>query len=244
MSLRAQNILGAQDVFETSTTKLHPIGTLVTGTGDKIYSYTLNGAVALAAGVAVITPARVANHTEQAVAVAAVGATQVDVTIGATALTADQYLDGFLDIVVAPGIGQHLRIRAHTTSAAGSTVVTAYLAEPLTVALTAASKASFVYNRNTSVVVHPGGASTFVCAGVTTVPVAANAYFWAQTGGPASVLSDGIIAKATGFILTANAVPGAVTTEAAATVTQRLGFAPEATVDAKYYPVTLAIDRG
>lgn len=243
MSFSAPLQLEAQDVFEISSTKLHNLGTLARTPSGKLYRYTLNGAVDLAAGLAVITPARVTNHTEQAVAAAAIGADQVTVTVGATAVTTDQYIDGQLTVVVAPGIGQSIRIRGHTTVSSGGGAITVYLAEPLKVALTTSSKVSLVYNRQASVIVHPGSSSSYQCAGVTNMPVTAAYYFWAQTAGEVSVLSDQITAKAAGVILTPNAVAGAVTVEATTTVTQRLGYAPEATVDAKYYPVVLTIDR-
>lgn len=243
MSLNTNLILSAQDVYETSTTKLHALGTRAVADGGKIYRYALAGAVNLAAGKTVATPAKVANHTNIAVAAAAaVGSRSVSVTLGATAATADQYADGFLVVIDVAGVGTAYRITGHAAIASSGTG-TIDLAENIATALTTSSKVSLVYNPWASVVVAPSASGVSqVIAGVPNVAVTAASYFWAQTGGIASVLSDGIIAKGAGAI-PSDAVDGAVETEVAGTVTQRVGVAPEATVDTKYYPILLSIDR-
>jgi hypothetical protein len=231
------------DVSQTSTTKNGVmLGAKAIARDGTIYRWTLNGAVNLADGVTVAAIARVANHTNLVVVSnAAIGATKVTVTLGGTAATADQYIDGTLVINDGTGAGQDLLITGNSAQTSTTSNVDVYLAEPLTVAITAASsKATLQPNQNISTVIAPA-AATSVVVGTTPSTVTAANYFWAQTRGMASVLSDGVIAKNTGFIASAS-VAGAVVTEATGTITVRLGYAPDATVDTKYYPVFLQVD--
>jgi hypothetical protein len=231
-----------QDARQVSATQLHALGTICETADGRSFRYSGSGAVALAAGLVNVTPAKVANHTNIAVAVAAaVGAKTVSVTLGATAATQDQYRDGYLVVNDAAGVGSAYRISGNPAIASSGTGVIA-LAETVATALTTASKVSLVPSPWSNTIVHPGGASTFYAAGVPNVAVAASSFFWAQTSGIASVLSDGVIAKGTNGILTAAAVPGAVVTQGGATVTQTVSVAVEATVDTKYYPQFLTLE--
>lgn len=229
-----------QEINAVSANKLEALGTLgITKYGD-LYRYTQNGAVALLAGKTVNAIAKVANHTTQTVqAAAAVGSDTVQVTLGATAATQDQYLDGYLVVKDSTGAGQSLRIRGNS-AAASAGVITVYLSEALNVALTTSSIVSLVASPWSAVVVAPAAAAEVV-VGVVPLAVPASYYFWSKVHGMTSVLSDGVIGKGSGVIQSASVI-GAVTVEAASTVTQRLGWAPEATVDTKYDPIWLNID--
>jgi hypothetical protein len=243
MSLSTQLQITAQDTYEVSTTKLHALGSRAVTADGRNYRYTLNGAVALAAGKIVVSPAAVANHTNIAVsAAAAAGSTQVTVTLGATLATQDQYADGYLAVVDVAGVGNVYKINGHPAAASAGSL-TVNLGEGLAVALTTSSKVSLVNNPWGSVVVSPFATGVAqVAVGVPTTAVAAASYCWVQTGGIASVLSDGAITKGVGGIIS-DAVAGAVEIEVAATVAQRVGRAIEATVDTKYYPFLLEIDK-
>lgn len=233
--------LSAQELNTTASTQRHTLGSIGVTADGRIFRYSLAGAVDLSAGKLVTSQAKVANHTNAtAAAAAAVGDRTVSVTVGATAVTADQYKDGYLTVIDVAGVGQNLRIAGNTAcSSSGTTVVS--LQDPLTVALTTSSKVSLVYNPWASTIISASAVALFAC-GVPQLSVTAGYYHWAQTGGMASVLSDGVIGKASGAIIS-DAVNGAVEVEVAGTVTQRVGTAPEATVDAKYYPLYLTIDR-
>lgn len=242
MSFTGPLQLSQQEIFKTSSSKLHALGTMGVTRDGKFFRYAQAGAVDLAAGKLTISPAKVANHTNVAVqAAAAVNDTTVSITAGATAVTANQYDNGYLNVNEAPGIGQNLQISGHSTVSAGGGTVIVQLLDPVTVALTtAASKVSLVQNPWDDTIIS-SGAVAFFGNGVPVVPVTAAYYYWSQTHGMASVLSDGVITKAAGGIIS-DAVNGAVEIEVAATVTQRISWAPEATVDAKYYPQFLTIE--
>jgi hypothetical protein len=229
-----------QDARTVSATKLHELGSICETPDGRVYRYSQAGAVDLAAGKLNNTVAKVANHTNNAVAAAAaVGARSVSVTLaGATATTAGQYDDGFLVVNDTVGAGSAYRI-AGTPVIAASGTGSIFLEEGIATALTTSSKVSLVPNPFAGSIVTAAAAALF-CNGTNNVAVTAANYYWSQTGGIASVLSDGIITKAAGALVSAS-VNGAATIELAATVTQRIGVAPEATVDAKYYPLFLTI---
>lgn len=234
--------ISSLELNQTSTYKTAQLGSLGVSPGGRLYRYSLNGAVALVAGKTVNAIAKVTNHTTQTVqAAAAIGDRTVSVTVGATAMTQDQYADGYLVVKDSTGVGTAYSVQGNSSiSSAGGTVVV-YLREPIVTALTTSSVVSFVYNPWNGVLVAPAAAAEIV-VGVPQLAVAASSYFWAQTGGMASVLSDGVIGKGSQAIQSASVI-GAVVVEGTSAVTQRVGWAPEATVDTKYDPLWLTVDQ-
>jgi len=229
-----------QDARTVSATQLHKLGSVAETADGRVYRYAAAGAVTLAAGKVNNTVATVANHTNLVVTAAApVGQRYVSVTVGATAVTSGQYDGGYLAVIDVAGQGCVYRI-AGTPAIASSGTGVIQLEEGIATALTTSSKVSLVPNPYSGSIVTAAAAALF-CNGTNNVSVAASNYYWSQTGGIASVLSDGIITKNAGAIVSAS-VNGALTIELAASVTQRIGVAPEATVDTKYYPVFLTLE--
>lgn len=233
------------DARTTSTTKNGVLfGTKAITRDGKIYRWSLNGAVALAEGKTTTGVARVANHSNLALTSTsniAVGSLSIAVTLGGTAATADQYLDGYAVVNDGTGVGQSYLIVGNSAQTSTSGAVTLILAEPVTKALVIAdTKITLIPNPNAGVVVTPAVVTNPI-AGVPNVAVAAASYFWAQSRGIAGVLSDGVIARGTQGI-PSDVVIGAVETRVDATVVQPISFAPDATVDTKYYPQYLLVD--
>jgi hypothetical protein len=230
-----------QDARTVSATKLHKLGTVAETADGRVYRYSLAGASNLAAGLANTSTAKVANHTNLAVTAAAVGVRQVTVTLGATATTAAQYDDGHLVVNDSAGVGSAYSI-AGTPVIALSTAGVIQLNEGIATALTTSSKVSLAYNPWGLAIVHAGSTAALFCNGSNNVAVTAANYYWSQTGGIASVLSDGVIAKGNCAQLTSNAVAGALLSTVTTTSVQIVGVAPDATVDTKYYPVFLTLE--
>lgn len=229
-----------QDARTISATQLHKLGTVAETADGRCYRYSQAGAVDLAAGKLNTTVAKVTNHTNQAVAAAAaVGARSVSITLGATATTIGQYDGGYLVINDSAGVGCAYLI-AGTPVIALSGTGTIQLAEGIATALTTSSKYSLVPNPWAGSIVSAAAAALFV-NGTNNVLVTAANYYWSQTGGIASVLSDGIIGKGSDAIVSAS-VNGAAVVEGTSAVTQRVGVAPEATVDTKYYALFLTLE--
>lgn len=229
-----------QDARSLSSTQGgEKLGQLAITPGGRVYAYSRNGAVDLAAGKVTATPAVVANHINRTGVVYSIGTQQVVFAVGATAVTADQYRDGLFVVNVGPGQNAYSVSGNTAANSSGSPTVT--LSDPLTIATTTSSKFSLYKSWQADVVVAPSGTGVSQqVAGVPNVLVTAGYYFWNQVGGYCAVLSDGVIAKNAGAIAS-DAVDGALETEAAGTVTQRVGYAPEATVDTEYRPVCLTL---
>ena len=178
-----------QTVLSTSADQKEELGTLRILNDGRKFRYAKNGASALVAGNAVMAPAVVANHVELAVAAAAAtGSKSVTVTLGGTAVTQNQYAGGFLQINKEAGIGHQYKILSHPAADAAANVVLT-LEDPIVDALTTSSEASLIANPYAAVVVTTG--ATCIPVGVAPCDVAANAYFWSQTGGVACVETNG-----------------------------------------------------
>lgn len=233
--------LTAQDARKVNTTKVHDLGTIAETADGRVYRYSRAGGSNLAAGLVNTSTARVTNHTINSVATAAaVSARSVNITLaGATATTQGQYDDGFLTVIDSAGVGSAYRIEGTPVIAASGTGVI-QLAEGIATALTTSSKVSLTYNPWDLAIVSASAVALF-CNGTNNVAVAASSYYWSQTQGIASVLSDGVIGKGSGAILS-DAVNGALEVEVAGTVTQRIGTAPDPTVDTKYYPIYMTLE--
>src|SRR5258707_1312648 len=106
-----------------------------------------NAGTALVSGNLIQGPVTIGStHQNMATSTAAIGATTVTVTLGATAVTANQYQGGFLVFNAGTGIGQTLRIQSHPAAALSATVVLT-LEDPLSVATLASdSKGTLTLN--------------------------------------------------------------------------------------------------
>lgn len=222
------------------------LGTVGADRRGNLYAWAQAGATNLTNGKVVIAPAKVANDTNRslsAISNVAAGSRVVTVSGGGT-VTAAAYAGGYLEVIDGTGKGQTALIAGNTpdyVSGSDTHSVDVTLSESINIALLVAdTKVSLVTNPYSNVVVSVGDSASYFAVGVPEILVTGTNYSWIKIRGMCSVLSDGIIAKAAGAILSANTIPGGVTTEASGTLTQRIGTAVEATVDAKYYPIFLS----
>lgn len=243
--LRAQLQIFDQDARSISAVKGQEYHGQVGHTLDgRTYVYSTAGASNLAAGKVNIAPATTANHVNQTGVAYAIGTTSVTFTIGGTAAAANLYAGGYFCVNDTSTTGINVyRIKSNTVSA-GSATITVVLEpdEGLTVATTTASKFSLYNSPYNFTIVAPGDSSAYQANGVSNVAVTATYSYWSQTAGYCAVLSDGAIAKNVSAILSPS-VAGALVTEGTSGIVQRIGYAPELTVTAKYYPVVLTIQQ-
>lgn len=229
-----------QGVHETSSVARAKLGEKVQTADGRVYRYAKNAGTALAAGKLCVAATPVANHTNIAVAAAAdVGATSITVTLGATAAAANLYAEGFVVVNDAAGEGIAYKIKDHGAGAsAGDMVIN--LEDPIVVALTTSSEVSLVKNTYDSVVISATDQAD-LAVGIPNVAVAADEFFWLQTGGTCSALADEAITA--GLSLTiGTSVAGAV--EAADLVGEQvIGVATDAAVDTEYRRIELRIDN-
>lgn len=226
------------------------------GLGDeREFVLVQNGATALVSGLLVQSPATVgANHNDLVtVGTQAIGSTTIVVTLGGTAVTANQYQMGHAIVSAGTGIGQTFKIASHPAQATTTGNVTLTLADTISVALDATSTISLVLpqygsqngtNVNTfGVVVCPTtltgrviGATTYpIPASSTTVPT----YGFIVKSGAVGVLNQGSTAIGLDLMPSAS-VAGAVCTYVVATKT-RVGTATVAGSDTKAELITLQL---
>jgi len=229
------------DLYESSATQVHRLGERIEATDGRIFRYARAGAANLVAGNVLQAPAQVTTHKAMTPAAAAIGATQVTVTLGATnAVTENQYADGYLIVAIAPGNGYAYRISSHPAAAASATCVVT-LAEPLNVALTTSSRCSFQSNAYNGVIQSPITTLTGAVVGVAVVPALANEYCWIQTRGVAPVLTAGTPGVGLAVVVPGTAA-GCVVIDGAATATQVIGAMMETGVDGSNCAVFLQLD--
>ena len=250
--LSLYGVTGGTTSVETYLSSL--VGTKFTADDDRVFALVQNGAVALVAARLVQSPATIgANHTGLTLSTAAIGALTISATLGATAVTANQYAGGILVISAGTGIGQTVKIASHPAAALSTTVVLT-LEDALSVAtLTADSKGSLTLPQygssngasvvTSGVIVNPTTA-TGRTIGVTLYPIPASTttiptYGFIQTEGPVAVLNDGNTAIGLD-VMPSSSVAGAVVTYVVAT-RNRIGTSTVAGETTKAQLITLQL---
>ncbi len=228
------------NIFGASTTQEMELGAKAVSGDGSTYRYVKVGATALAAGKLYDGPAVIAHHINMTCAVAAAGATQITVTLGATEVTANQYAGGYIVINDVDGEGYTYSIKSHPAAAGSATcVLTLDDGESVQVALTANSQASLVANQYNSIIIH-ASTSTGTSVGVAVDAIAAGSYGWIKTRGVVSCLGDGTPA-ATGLPVAASATTAGCVTLGTGALTP-VGVAVTATISTEYNPIFLTID--
>jgi hypothetical protein len=161
-------------------------------------------------------------------------------TLGATAMTADQYQGGFAIVNSGTGIGQTLRIAGNNAALASSTTATIYLEDSPNVAIVAAdSKVSLVPAHGKNVIDSPTTRTNVPC-GVSIYNIPASSYGFLVSKGITSALSDASIAGVGYAISPSVTTAGAVTVSTATTGTLTngvIGYTAIAGVSAEARPV-------
>lgn len=248
MALSAAMQISDQDIRQTTLNRPSELfGQLAQTSDGRMFALGQNGTgsgTAIAPGKITQGAFAIPNHVNITGVTVAAGTQQVTYTIGATALTANQYIGGYLQVNTGTGAGQSMQIMSHTTSAAGSTAVQFNLKDAFYAATAVAdSKFSLQPNPYSKVILEANGTSTAILnTGVAAISVPDAAYAWFQVGGPAAVLIDGT--PAVGLpVVASSAVAGAVAANTAALFQPTLGYMMVVGVDTTYKPVFLQINN-
>lgn len=176
-----------------------------------------NGTVALTPGVLVQAPPVVANHQNldvTAVSTNQYGQTTVTATLGATAVTVNQYQGGYVVVNDNNGEGQTLKIASNPAADASASIVITLTDTPVT-ALTAASEICLLPNLYVGVVINPT-TPTNTPVGVTLYAIAAstanttNVFGFIQTKGITACLNADAALTVGSAISPSNATAGGV----------------------------------
>lgn len=246
MSLAASIQITDQDVYQISSVQNSEyLGQTASTPSGRVFSYAQAGAVNLAAGKITSPVAVTANYVTRTLTATSTpaGSTQISVPLGTT-VAADAFKNFFFVVTDGTGKGQGAyTVTGNTAATAGNsntTVVT--IKGQLNVALDNTSVVGLYPNQFSATVVTDHTAAPAVpVSGAPIVAVTAAYFYWSQTGGMASILQNGTIAKNAG-VIASGTTDGAVDTEATTTVTRRVGYMPEAGVSTKYSPTVLTLD--
>lgn len=228
------------NIRSNSDVQLHDLGAKVVANDGREWRYCKAGGSALVAGKVYDAPAIVANHTNISVAsAAAVGATQVTVTLGATAATANQYAGGVMVVNDVDGEGNTYTIKSHPAASGGaSLVLTLEDEEPILVALTTNSQVTLVANQYNGVVIHATTEAS-VPVGVATYPITASYFGWIQTRGVVSCLCNATTTL--GDSVAASDTTNAGGYEVGDGILPVIGYAVAAGVATEYNPIFLEL---
>lgn len=230
-----------QPLYSSSATAGCPPGTRAMTADGREFVYVLNGITATVAGKLYQTAAELTNHDNLTpTAATAIGDLTITVTLGNTAVTANQYAGGTLAIDTTPGQGYTYLITSHPAALGNATCVFTIEQPGFIVATDTNSRVTLVPNPYSAVVVTPATTLTGAPVGVATYIIAASEYGWIQTWGPCSVLIDGAIA--TGACVTApSSVIGAVLADPANAAVSIVGRMLVAGATTEYNQVFLTL---
>lgn len=214
--------------------------------GREVVLVSVGSSAIASAGVLCQDAAIVPNHQNIAVtaftAYSSNGNTpaSAQVTLGATALTANQYSGGYALVNAGPGSGQTLRIASNASALSSGTGVTLTFEDAPNTALTTASKLCLLPPHGGNVIIFPTTA-TGAFAGVTLYALTAGISASATTGTPnfgflvskgvTSCFSDATVASVGQAITYSVGTAGDVTLAAGTTAT--LGYANQTAVSAE-----------
>lgn len=221
----------------TSTADQLQVGTRSESADGRQFVYVKAGASALVPGTLQQGPAIVADHQNIAVAAAAaIGATTITVTLGATAATANQYAGGYVVVNDVTGEGNTYLVSSHPAADASASLVLT-LSDAVNVALTTSSQVSLIANPYNGVIINPT-TPTGVPVGVAVYAVAAGEYGWIQTRGAVSCLNDGNTTVGLA-VAPSQSVAGAVKT--GATTLDSVGSALQTAVSTEYNCISIRL---
>ncbi len=214
------------------------LGSMITGADGREFRWCYAGGTTLVAGNLQQAPVQITNHANLVVVSAqAIGDTQITVTLGGTAVTANQYAGGYVAIYSGTGAGLQYQISSHAAQATTTGNVTLNLADAIVVAITTSSKATLVLNPYNGVIVYPTTA-TSAAVGVAPWALTTATYGWIQTHGVTAVQCNGAITVGLG-VAPSSGTAGNVSVMAA-TLSQ-VGYALQSGVDSDYCAVYLTI---
>lgn len=243
MGLAARAQLFDQDVRSISSAQGGAdLGQIAETSDGRVFAYGQAGASNLSPGKLNQGVAATANHVNRSLGTYVAGTNQISVTVGATAVTANQYAQGFAVVNAGTGAGQALLISGNTACSSSGTTVVNLADAIITATATADSKVSLVPNGFANVVIADHTASTAVLpAGVANVAITAAYFGWLQVGGPASVLANGTPASG-GSVIPSATTDGAVDVDLAASVQPKVGYCYQTAVSTEYRLVVLTIN--
>ena len=233
--------IAARNLFSTSATQEHDLGSRFVTSDGRVFRYCLAGASALVVGNVIQASAQDTAHQQLTPSAAAAGAVQIVAALGASAAAANLYAGGWAIIDTTPGLGYAYPISGHAAVASSGTITLNLDRDsPVDVALTTSSRVSLQRNPYAGVIQAPT-TLTGAVVGVAIYPITAAQYGWIQTHGPAAVLVAGTPGVGLAVVVPGSAA-GAVVIDGAASATKVVGSMMVTGVDGKVQAVLININ--
>lgn len=244
MGLAANMQITDQDTRTTSSVQgAEQLGQLASTPDGRLFRYGTNGTgsgTALAAGKLAQVATAIGNHTNRTGVTTVAGQASVTYAVGGTAVTSNQYAQGYLVVNAGTGAGQTLLISGNTAAVSSGSPVINLADEIITATLASDSKFSLLPHPYSACIIQAStlGAGS---AGVPLLSVADTYSAWFQVGGVASVLSDAGAAAIGAPITYSDDTAGAVGPYETDAVGGVIGYALILGVSAEYRQVYLTI---
>lgn len=194
-----------QPINQLSIVPLLPLGTIFFSPKDQgrtAYKYVaFGGTSTITAGLLLVAPAAPSNSTALVIPTAqpagvgqglSSGSTLLTVTNGATAVTANQFQDGTLEVIGTNGNSRY-RIAGNSADSVGSAALTIELADPLRNTSALVAGTNTVNLRQNAAYLPTASLTKADAVGVTIMPVANTAsvtnYGWVQVAGDCFVFA-------------------------------------------------------
>lgn len=177
------------DPYVSDSTQMHPLGAVGQAENGDKYRYTFLDAD-VSAGYLLVAPAKIANHVNAALsAAAAIGDDLVIPTLGATAIVANTYDEGWLIFNDVSPEGEYYKITHHEANA-GGLATDVWIERGLYTAATTSSEVSLIKNPWNLPVVSQLIAERAAGVTVQDWDVSEKPYGWLKTKGMAALLAD------------------------------------------------------
>lgn len=226
------------DPWTNETTQMLPWGAIGFDRYGYKYRYIQNTTTALVAGNLIQSVPQPTNFVDLSVAVAAATFTitqnghyynnVVQVTLGGTATTLNQFVGGRAVVSVTPGIGTQYTIKSHDVQATTNGACNFAFEENLLVALTTSSKMTFTPHPYNGVVQSPTTATGFsVGVAITAVPASTTTpsvtyWSWVGCSGVFGALNDNVSSAVGNGISPSTTTAGCITK--AVTLKDSIGY--------------------
>ena len=190
----------AQNMFESSSTQKHLLGTRGFMTDGRVFRYVLAGATDLIPGTVVQSAVVQAGHTNlalQTTTQTGIGASALKVTV-ASCVAANFFTEGYLVISSGAGAGFMYQLDAHAAVSTGAVGTFSFYApndaNTLVTAITTTSTITLSANPYKGVIIVPATTATGIIVGVAPYVITAAQYGWIQTWGICAVQAVGAFA--------------------------------------------------
>ena len=238
------NVLSGSDgdQFAVHTTQRLAHGQEMRFPDGRRFRYARAGAVAVVPGKLYQAAIPVPDHVLRTPVAAAVGDRTISLATGGTAITEDQYRDGYVvvDLATNTGFGYMYEVAAHPALAASITWAVPIRSTVQVAISTQATSASLVPNNYAGVILAVVATPTATIAGVSVKAIPIGGFGWIQVAGNCMCLTDGTLVKGT-TVITGSVTGSVIAESSAASLTLPVvGTVVRVAIDTAYSTICLS----